>query len=268
MGILPCTGVRADDSRLDLLKQVGIDQHLGAQVPTDLHFRDETGRDVRLGDYFGHRPIILTLVYYDCPMLCTTTLNELTGSLNAMPTTVGQDFDILTISFNPAETSSLAGQKKFQYLRAYRRPGAAEGWHFLTGDETSIRKLTDAVGFRYVADPEFAGQFVHAGGIMVLTPAGKISRYFFGIDYAPKDLRLALAESSDEKIGSLSDTVLLFCFHYDPHTGKYTLAVLNMMKAGGIVTLAALGMFLGLSIRRERAARRIAHPPVHPEGAS
>ena len=200
------------DARTDLLKHVGIDQNIGAVVPADIVFRDETGRTVRLGDYYGKRPIILSLVYHGCPMLCSTVLSELGVSLNVMPPSAGEEFDILTISFDARDTPEIAARKKDEYLRHYQRPHAAEGWHFLTGDQASIDRLTQAVGFRYLADPQFAGQFIHAGGILVLTPSGKISRYFYGINYAPKDLRLALIEAGEEKSGSLSDAVLLFCF--------------------------------------------------------
>jgi protein SCO1/2 len=240
------------DSQADLFKRVGIDQHIDAQISPDLIFHDEAGRDVRLGDYFGHRPIVLSLVYYGCPLLCTTVLNELTVSLNVMPTSVGEQFDILTISFDPAETPALAAKKKAEYLRSYRRPHGQDGWHFLTGDAASIAALTQAVGFRYVADPTAPGQYIHAGGLIVLTPSGKVSRYFFGINYAPKDLRLALAEASQEKAGSLTNAILLFCFHYDPHTGRYTLAILNFLKAGATLTLLGVGIYVVRSIRNER----------------
>ena len=246
--------ILADEPRLDLLKHVGIDQHLNAQISPDLRFRDESGREVRLQDYFGHRPMILALVYYGCPQLCTTVLNELSVSLNVLPTSIGKDFDILTISFDPHETPELASKKKAEYLRVYRRGGAQDGWHFLTGDAASIEELTRTVGFRYLPDPQFPGQFIHAGGLIILTPSGKVSRYFFGINYAPRDLRLALADASEEKSGSLSNAILLFCFHYDPHTGRYTLAVLNLMKVAAGLTLVAMGIFFFRSFRRERSA--------------
>jgi protein SCO1/2 len=250
--IAPLT--RADEPRQNLLKHVGIDQHLNAQVPPDLIFHDETGRDVRLQDYFGRRPLILALVYYGCPQLCTTVLNELSVSLNVLPTNVGKDFDILTISFDPHETPELASKKKAEYMRVYRRPGAQDGWHFLTGDAASIDALTRSVGFRYLPDPQFPGQFIHAGGLIILTPSGKVSRYFFGINYAPKDLRLSLADASEEKAGSLSNAILLFCFHYDPHTGRYTLAVLNLLRAAAALTLITMGFFFVRSYRHSRNA--------------
>lgn len=263
--IMFCMVVFAIDThaepRLDLLKRVGIDQHLNAQVSPDLIFHDEAGRDVRLGDYFGHRPMILSLVYYGCPQLCTTVLNELSVSLNVLPTSVGEQFDILTISFDPAESPILAAKKKAEYLRTYRRPMGPQGWHFLTGDAAAIRQLTQTVGFRYLPDPLFPGQFIHAGGLVILTPSGKVSRYFFGINYAPKDLRLALAEAKEEQAGTLSDAILLFCFHYDPYSGKYTLAILNFLKVAAVLTLLALGTFWVRGIREERR-KLITSPPA------
>jgi protein SCO1/2 len=254
----------ANERRADLLKQAGIDQHLDAQVSPDLVFRDESGRQVRLGDYFGKRPIVLALVYYGCPTLCTTVLNELNGSLNSMPAnySVGEQFDVLTVSFDPTETPDLASRKKASYLKAYGRPHADEGWHFLTGDEPSIQKLTQTVGFRYIKDPEFAGQYVHASGLIVLTPSGKVSRYFYGINYASRDVRLALNEASEGQVGTLEKAVLLFCFHYDPASGKYTLAILNLMKLGAGLTLAIIGscylVHWSGTRRRKRAAEATA----------
>jgi protein SCO1/2 len=258
---------RADSPRTDLLKDVGIDQKVGAQISPDITFRNERGQDVRLGDYFGRRPIVLALVYYGCPTLCTTVLNELNGSMNAMPKTfnVGEHYDVITISFDPTETPALASEKKQSYMRANGREHAAEGWHFLTGDEASIKRITQEVGFRYVKDPLVdplhpkQQQYVHASGIMVLTPSGKIARYFYGIDYASRDLRLALNEAAEGQthVLSLERTVLLFCFHYDPTTGKYTLAVLNLLKVGATFTLLLLGGFFWRSFRKDRQPRTI-----------
>jgi protein SCO1/2 len=244
------------EQRTDLLKRAGIDQHLGAQVSPDLVFRDESGRDLRLGEYFHTgRPIVLALVYYGCPTLCTTVLNELEGSLRSMPAnySVGEQFDVLTVSFDPSESPMLAAQKKATYLKAYGRARGQEGWHFLTGDQASIAALTQTVGFRYVKDPEFPGQYVHASGLMVLTPDGVVSRYFYGINYAPRDLRLALTEASRGETGSIERAVLLFCFHYDPASGRYTLAILNLLKVAGGMTLAVIGFFywrMWRSVRR------------------
>ncbi len=223
-----------------ILNDVGIDQKLGQQVPGDLSFRDDMGRPVHLGDYFGKRPLILALVYYKCPMLCTMVLNDLTKSLNGMNLTAGEQFDILTVSFDPSETPALAAEKKRQYLRAYRRPAAENGWHFLTGSQDSIDRLTRAVGFRYAWDPQYQ-VFAHASGIMILTPQGKLSRYFFGIDYVPSDLRLSLVEASNRTISTPADTILLYCFHYDPRTGRYGLIISRAIEIGGALTLLILG---------------------------
>ena len=234
-----------------ILRDIGIDQHLNEQVPLDLTFRDEAGQSVRLGQYFGQKPVILALVYYECPMLCTLTLNGLVSALKAVSFGVGNEFNVVTVSFNPAETPSLAAAKKNTYLKSYGRAGAETGWHFLTGDDASIKRLVDAVGFRYRYLPE-QKQFAHAAGITVLTPSGKIARYFFGVEYAPRDLRLALVEASQEHIGSPVDRLLLYCFHYDPETGKYGAVVMNIVRLGGAVTVLVLGGALLVMWRRER----------------
>jgi protein SCO1/2 len=252
-----CVPTRADERRTDLLRQAGIDQKLGSQIPPNLVFRDESGREVRLGEYFRRdRPIVLALVYYGCPTLCTTVLNELNGSMRSMPRdySVGEQFDLITVSFDPNETPMLAAKKKAEYVKACGRPRAQEGWHFLTGDQPSIEALTHAVGFRYVKDPQFPGQYVHASGLMVLTPSGVVSRYFYGINYASRDLRLALTDASEGRRGNLERAVLLFCFHYDPATGKYTLAILNLLKLGAGVTLAVIAFFYVRMWRRSRRA--------------
>jgi protein SCO1/2 len=234
-----------------MLQNVGIDQNIGAQISKDLVFRDETGQQVKLGDYFGNRPIVLALVYYRCPMLCTMVLNELVRTLNAMPTAAGKDFDILTVSFDPKETPDLAAAKKRQYLAEYPKASAAGGWHFLTGDEESIRALTSTAGFRYVYDPK-TQQYIHASGLMVLTPDGTISRYFYGIDYAPRDLRLALDEAAGRRLSSPTEKILLYCFHYDPSTGRYSLMVTRIIRVGAVLTLLALSSFMVIHLRREK----------------
>jgi protein SCO1/2 len=236
------------------LEGVGFDQKLGAQVPLDLAFRDESGAQVRLGAYFGQRPVLLVLSYFECPMLCTLVLNGVTSALKAVPFAPGEDFEIVTVSFDPREKPELAAKKKANYVELYGKPGAGAAWHFLTGDEPAIQALTSAVGFRYRYDAS-SNQYAHAAGIMVLTPDGRISRYLFGIEYAPKDIRLALVEASTGKIGSFVDQVLLFCFHYDPESGTYGTAAINLIRAGGVVTLAALALFLIASWRRDRRAR-------------
>lgn len=249
----------AATQRPKILNDVGIDQKLDAQVPPDLVFHDEMGRDVRLGDYFGKRPIVLALVYYKCPALCTMVLNDLTKAMNSMKMNCGEQFDILTVSFNPNETPSLAREKKDQYIRAYRRPRAEEGWHFLTGPQASIDELTKTVGFRYAWDPKYQ-QYAHASGLIILTPEGKTARYFYGIDYAPSDLELSLAEASHGKETSVADQILLFCFHYDPTTGKYSLMVTRLVQAGGLLTLLILGCYILWSFLHDRKRATPATP--------
>lgn len=247
-------GPASTSQKPSVLKNVGIDQKLNVQVPPDLKFRDANGREVKLGDYFGKRPMILALVYFKCPGLCTMVLNDITRAMNSMRMNCGQDFDILTVSFDPRETPDLAMQKKERYLRAYRRPKAAEGWHFLTGNAPEIKRLTETVGFRYAWDAKFQ-QYAHASGIIILTPEGKTSRYFYGIDYAPNDLELSLAEASQGKSVSVTDQVLLYCFHYDPSTGKYSLVVFRVIQVGGVITVVTLvGMVLLLSRFKPKSA--------------
>jgi protein SCO1/2 len=235
------------------LQNVGIEQHLDAQVPPDLAFTDETGRAVKLGDYFGHKPMILNLVYYNCTMLCGEALSGLTGSMKMVKFNVGEEFEVLTVSFNPQETPVIAAAKKQDYLKRYGRPNAADGWHFLTGPAESINALTKAVGFQYQYDAK-SSQYAHATAIMVLTPQGRISRYFYGVDYPPKDLRMGLVEASQGKIGNAVDQVLLYCYHYDPATGKYGAIVSNILKLGAGLTILLLGGLLFILFRIEKAA--------------
>lgn len=236
------------------LRNVGIDQRLNEQVPLDLPFRDEEGRTVTLGDYFGKKPVILSLIYYACPMLCTTSENGLLEAVKHVNFDVGKEYEILTVSFDPKDKPMDAAAKKSVYVGLYGRPGAEEGWHFLTGDESSIRQLTDAVGFRYSYD-ESTEQFSHATGIMVLTPQGRISHYFYGIQYPAGDLRLALVESSNNKIGSPVDAVLLYCCSYDPAVGKYGLIISRVLKIAGIFTILTLGTLMLVMFRAEPRAR-------------
>ena len=243
--------------RAPILKDVGIDQHLGVQIPPDLVFRDEHGREVRLGEFFGKRPLVLALVYYKCPMLCTMVLNDVTRAMNSMQMTCGENFDILTVSFDPNETPADAVDRKEQYIRAYRRPSAAAGWHFLTGTEPSIQKLTETVGFHYAWDPKYH-QYAHASGLIVLTPDGKTSRYFYGIDYPPSTLELSLAEASQGKQTPVADRILLFCFHYDPTTGRYSVMINRVVQAGGILTVLVLGSGIWIAVRREKRGRVVA----------
>ncbi len=233
------------------LSEVGLDQKLNEQLPLDTLFRDESGRTVKLGDYFGKKPVILTFGYYECPMLCTLVLNGLVKGLRTLSFDVGKQFEIVTISINPREGHSLAAGKKNTYVREYARPGAAQGWHFLTGEEPEIRKATQAAGFRYKFDPS-TGQYAHASGIMIVTPKGKLARYLYGIEYTGQDLRLGIIEAAEEKIGSPVDQVLLFCFHYDPVTGRYGLAITRIMQLFGSATAIALFGFMWVMFRRDR----------------
>jgi protein SCO1 len=247
--VLLVQSVRAEATRPPILNDVGIDQKLNAQIPADLTFKDENGATVQLGQYFGKRPMILALVYYKCPMLCTMVLNDLNRVMGAMPMNIGEQFDILTVSFDPTETPEIAAQKKRQYVHSYGRPHAEEGWHFLTGDADSIKKLTDTVGFRYAWDDKWK-QFAHASGIMVITPEGKVSKYFYGVEYSAQDLRLALTEGSNGKISSPSEVILLYCFHYDPATGKYSLMITRFVQLGALLTMGAMGAFWLLMFRQ------------------
>ncbi|HEX6976437.1 MAG TPA: SCO family protein, partial [Vicinamibacterales bacterium] len=203
-----------------ILGKIGIDQRLNAQVPLDLPFVDENGKNVRLGDYFGKRPVVLAMVYYECPMLCTQVLNGMVSALGVVKFNAGQEFDVIAVSINPKEGPGLASQKKKAYVDRYKRPGTEQGFHFLTGTQESITKLAEAVGFRYEYDAE-TGQYAHGAGIEVLTPKGVISRYFYGIEFAPRDIQFGLMEASEQRIGSRIDDALLLCYHYDPATGKY-----------------------------------------------
>jgi protein SCO1 len=236
-----------------ILSDVGFDQHLGETVPLDAVFRDESGRAVRLGDYFGRRPVVLSLAYYECPMLCTVTLNGLASALDVVSYDPGKEFEVVTVSFEPRETPELAAAKKAAYLRRYRRPGAAAAWHFLTGDAAQIRRLTDAVGFKYAWD-ETTKQYAHASGIMVLTRDGRLARYLYGVEYAPKDLRFAIYEASQGKILSPVDHLLLYCYHYDPTLGRYGTTVMALLRVAGVLTLAGLGVLMITLRRREGMA--------------
>jgi protein SCO1/2 len=239
-----------ENTRPTALREVGIDQRLDAQVPLDATFRDENGRTVTLGQYLGSKPAILVLAYYECPMLCTLVLNGLTKALRVLSFDVGKEFDIVTVSFNPSDTPALAAQKKANYVADYGRPGAAEGWHFLTGDPASIERLAQSVGYRYTWIPE-EKQFAHAAAIVVVTPAGRVSRYFFGVEFAPRDLRLGLIEASEHKIGSVVDALMLFCYRYDPVTGKYGAVAMNLIRIGGLLTVIMLGSYMVIMWRRD-----------------
>jgi len=251
-----CAQGLSSSAQPEILREVGIDQKLNEQLPLDLTFVDEHGQPVRLVDYFGEKPVILSLVYYECPMLCNQILNGLLKSLRTLSFDAGKQFNVITVSFDPVETAALAAEKKKTYLAQYARDGAEQGWHFLTGDSAAIKALTQAVGFRYAYDPK-TDQFVHASGIMAITPQGRISRYFYGIEYSPRDLRLGLVEASNNKIGSPVDQVLLYCYHYDPITGKYGVVIMNVIRLAGLATVAVLGSFMIVMFRRERRGIRI-----------
>jgi len=251
-GLAPDDAGDPANARPGLLNQVGIDQHLNHQVPLHLVFNDETGREVQLGELFGKRPVILAMVYYECPMLCTQVLNGLVSALGVMNFDVGREFDVVAVSINPRETPGLAAQKKQVYLDRYKRPQSAAGWHFLTGKEENIKQLAAAVGFRYAYDPRIR-QYAHGAGVEVLTPKGVISKYFYGIEFSARDIRFGVIEASDERIGTAIDDVLLLCYHYDPTTGKYGRVAIDAVRVGAVATMLGLGMFLFVSLRKERA---------------
>lgn len=232
------------------LTHVTIEQRLNSQLPLDAPFRDETGATVPLGKYFGKRPVVLALVYYQCPMLCTQILNGLVRAAKILTLKPGEDYDVVAISFDARETAKDAAVKKAVYLKDYGHPETANAWHFLTGDLTSIQRVTEAVGFRYVWDPHSA-QFAHASAIYVLTPEGRLSKYFYGIEYSPKDMRLGLIEASHNKIGNPVDQILLFCYHFDPKSAKYTVFALGLLRVAGAVTVLTLGGFVFIMLRRE-----------------
>ena len=235
------------------LQNVRFEQRLDATLPLDTVFRDEQGAAVKLGDYFGTRPVVVAFVYYECPMLCNQILNGLASGLGVLDQTVGADFDVVAISFDARETPVMAAAKKAAYLDRYARPGAERGWHFLTGDEASIRRVTDAAGFHFAWD-EQTQQFAHASGVIVATPDGRLARYLFGIEYPPRDLKFALMEASEGRIGSVVDQVLLYCYHYVPATGSYSLVAMNAVRLGGAVTMVMLLGFITISLRRDGRA--------------
>jgi protein SCO1/2 len=237
------------------LSDVTFKQRLGESLPLDAVFRDEDGRTVTLGQFFGQRPVVLAFVYYECPMLCTQVMNGLSSALKVMPFTAGQDFEVVLVSFDPRDTPAVAAEKKRAHLEYWSTQNQAPAWHLLTGDEASIRRVTSAAGFTYHWD-ERSGQFAHVSGVLVVTPDGKLSRYFYGVEYSPKELRLALVESSAGKVGSAIDELLLYCFHYDPESGRYGLLVMNLVRLGGVLTVVFIGGAIVLMRRRE------IHPPL------
>ena len=241
---------------------MGITQNLNAQIPPDLVFRDETGKSVRIGDFFGKKPIVLSLVYFDCPALCTEVLNGELRTMKAISLDLGKDFEAVTVSFEPKDTPALAKAKRDVYAGQYGRPEAADHWHFLTGEQQSIDALTNAAGFHYAYDSSIR-QYAHAAAILVLTPDGRIDRYFYGVIYPARDVRLGLVEASEGKIGTLTDHALLYCYQYDPMTGKYGVVVMNVLRAAGGLTVLVLGIFMTLMFLRERKSVHV-RQDLHP----
>jgi len=239
------------------LSKVGIDQRLNEQVPLDLHFQDEQGRTVRLGDYFHNgRPVIISLVYYNCPMLCGEVLNGMSTAFKVLKFTLGKEYEVITLSIDPREKPELAAAKKRSYIEHLDRPGAEAGWHFLTGEQPQIDALADAIGWHYQYDPKI-DQFAHAAGIVLVTPLGRISQYYYGVEFSARDMRLGIIEASGNRIGSLADQVLLYCYHYDPRTGKYGAVIYNVVRLAGAATVLILGSFLFIMFRREATRRKL-----------
>ncbi len=233
------------------LRDVGFDQNLNQPLPLDVELTDEHGRTVKMGDYFGKRPVVLSFVYYGCPMLCLQSLSSLAATLGVLSENPGEDFEVVSVSIDPRETPALALEKKAHYVERSGKPSIAEGWHYLTGTEANIQRLTKAAGFRYAWD-ESQQQFAHPAGIVIATPQGKVARYLFGIDYGPRDLRLALVDASEEKISSPLKRALLYCYHYDLATGRYSLAIMRIVRVAGAATVLALGMLIFVWTKRER----------------
>lgn len=252
-------GENSGDQLPQVLQHVGITQKLNQQLPLDAQFVDDTGKTVRLGDYFGKRPAILTLVYYNCPMLCSEELDGLAGALEMVKLTPGKDFDVIVVSIDPSETTELAAKKKAYYIKRYGRPETAGGWHFLTGQKAEIDRLTEATGFGYVRVPGPDGklsQFAHASSIQVVTTDGKLAQYYLGVEYSPKDILLGLIEASGNKIGSPVANILTYCYHYDPQTNKHSLIVARVVQLGGVVTMAGLVGFMFVMFRKDMKAAR------------
>lgn len=241
------------------LREIGFDQNLDQALPLDAVFRDEQGRTVRLGEYFGVRPVVLSFVYYDCPMLCTQVLTAMASSLGVLSLEPAKDFEIVTISIDPREQPALAAEKKAVYLERYKRAGADAGWHFLTGEEPEIKRVAAAAGFRYAWDDDLK-QFAHPTGVIVVTPEGRLARYLFGVEYGPRDLRFALIDASSGKIGSRVDSLLLYCYHYDPETGRYGFVIMRILRLAGVATVLAIAAFILIMRRKEQQRSRVPAP--------
>jgi protein SCO1/2 len=235
---------------LPQLKDVSFKQRLNERLPLDASFTDESGRRVTLGDYFGRKPVVLAFVYYECPMLCTQVMNGLSSAMKVMPFAAGEEYEVVLVSFDPRDTPATAAEKKRAHLEYWSAEKDAASWHLLTGDEATIRRVTSAAGFSYQWD-ERTGQFAHVSGVLVVTPQGVLSRYFYGVEYSPKELRLALVESGAGRVGSAIDELLLYCFHYDPESGRYGLMVMNLVRLGGVMTMLGIGGFILMMRRRE-----------------
>ncbi len=258
----PTAGYRSDPgvpstTMPTALREIGFDQNIDQKLPLDATFRDETGKTVTLGSYYGQRPVLLAFIYYECPMLCTQVLNAMTATISMMSLDAGKDFELVLVGIDPRETPAQAAAKKREYLRRYKRPGAEAGWHFLTGDEPEIKRVAKAAGFRYAWD-EQTQQYAHPTGIIVTTPDGRLARYLFGIEYGPRDLNLSLVEASQGKVGSFADQLLLFCYHYDPMTGRYGIYVMRTLRVAGVATVLLIGTFIVVMVRREKSQQNAA----------
>ena len=240
------------------LREIGFDQHIDQTLPLDAQFRDEDGKTVTLGSFYGSKPVVLAFVYYTCPMLCTQVLNAMTATISTLSLDAGKDFELVLVSFDPRETPAQAAAKKAEYLHRYTRAGAEAGWHFLTGDQSEITRVTRAAGFRYTWD-EQTQQFAHPTGIIITTPDGRLARYLFGIEYGPRDVTLALVEASEGKVGSVVDSLLLFCYHYDPMTGRYGVYVMRTLRVAGVATVLLIGTYIVVMVRREKSQQNPAH---------
>ena len=256
-GYIAAPGV-ASQTMPQALREIGFDQNLDQKLPLDAQFVDDEGKTVTLGSYYGHKPVLLAFVYYTCPMLCTQVLNSITASISMLSLNAGKDFELVLVSIDPRETPAQAAAKKAEYLHRYKRVGADAGWHFLTGTEPEIKRVATVAGFRYAWD-EQTQQYAHPTGIIVTTPDGRLARYLFGIEYGPRDLKLALVEASDGKIGTFADQLLLYCFHYDPMTGRYGVYIIRTLRVAGVVTVLSIGMFILVMVRRERSQQLSAH---------
>jgi protein SCO1/2 len=250
-GYLAAPGVPSQSMPRPLL-EIGFDQKINEQLPLDATFRDETGQEIALSSLYGKRPVVLGFVYYECPMLCTQVLNAITATVSTLQFNAGQDFDLVLISFDPRETPKQAAAKKAEYVARYKRPGTESGWHFLTGDEAQIKRVTQAAGYRYTWDEE-TQQFAHPTGIIVTTPEGRNARYLFGIEYGPRDLKFAIVEASQGRVGSVVDNLLLYCYHYDPMTGRYGVYIMRTLRIAGVATILSIGTFIVVMVRREKS---------------